>query len=162
MSAATDVRELRIGEMALVTGCSERALRYYEEIGLLRPAGHSAGGLRRYGEREIARVRRIRELQDLMGFDLDEIRTIVHSEDRLEEIRAAWHAGGESGHRPELAFEAIGILEDLRDKVDEKLARLKAFRGELDDRAAKARSLVAAQFGTPAGGPAKETGDPSR
>src|SRR5271165_6759045 len=87
----TEGRLLRIGEMAERTGVSERTLRYYEELDLLVPAGHSPGGSRRYSELEVARVLRIRELQQLLGLNLDEIRTVLAAEDRLEALRAAWH-----------------------------------------------------------------------
>ncbi|MGH9116231.1 MAG: MerR family transcriptional regulator, partial [Acidimicrobiales bacterium] len=63
---------LSIGRAAARLGVSERTLRYYEEIGLLSPAGHTPGRIRRYSEADMARVERIRELRDLMGFNLDE------------------------------------------------------------------------------------------
>ena len=47
---------LRIGELAKRAGVSVRALRYYEEQGLLAP-DRSAAGQRMYREVEVARVR---------------------------------------------------------------------------------------------------------
>src|SRR3954465_3204042 len=78
----------RIGEIAEAAGVSTRTLRYYEELGLLSPSGHSPGGARRYSDSDLARVLRIRELQDLVGFNLDEIKKIVAAEARLGELRA--------------------------------------------------------------------------
>jgi DNA-binding transcriptional MerR regulator len=52
---------MRIGELARRTGTSTRALRYYEEQGLLAPA-RLASGYRDYDERSAATVRRIRIL----------------------------------------------------------------------------------------------------
>ncbi|TYK44506.1 MerR family transcriptional regulator [Actinomadura decatromicini] len=52
---------MRIGELARRTGVSERALRYYEEQGLLRPERRPSG-YRVYGEADVAAVRRIRVL----------------------------------------------------------------------------------------------------
>jgi DNA-binding transcriptional MerR regulator len=52
---------MRIGELARRTGVSVRALRYYEEEGLL-PAERTPGGHREYPESAVARVRRIQEL----------------------------------------------------------------------------------------------------
>jgi DNA-binding transcriptional MerR regulator len=88
---------LRIGEAALATGVSERTLRYYEELGLLAPAGHSPGGTRRYGEIQLARVRRIRELQELLGLNLDEIKSILSGEDRFDALRSAWERSEDPG-----------------------------------------------------------------
>lgn len=137
---------LRIGEAALRLGVSERALRYYEEIGLVVPAHHSPGGNRRYGEAELARVRRIRELQDLMGLNLDEIRTVLCTEDKLEALRAQWRASDAAGDRRRLLEEGIALTEPLRARVEGKRARLTAFLEELDERVEHYRSLLAELF----------------
>ncbi|NEA40418.1 MerR family transcriptional regulator [Streptomyces sp. SID11385] len=52
---------MRIGELAERTGTSRRALRYYEEQGLLAPV-RLPNGYRVYEERSVAVVRRIRLL----------------------------------------------------------------------------------------------------
>src|SRR5206468_3533806 len=74
---------LRIGEVAQRAEVSARTLRYYEELGLLSPAGKTAGGARRYDDRDVEQLLRIRELQEVMGFNLDEIAVILQSERRL-------------------------------------------------------------------------------
>lgn len=74
----------RIGQVAERVGVTTRTIRYYEELGLVSPSGHSPGGARRYSEEDVAGVRRIRELQELMGFDLQTIRRIVLAERRLQ------------------------------------------------------------------------------
>jgi DNA-binding transcriptional MerR regulator len=140
--AAPCVPRLRIGEVAALTGASERALRYYEEIGLLSPAGHSKGGSRRYTEAEVARVRRIRELQELMGLNLDEIRAVIANEDRLEALRAAWLANDAPAQRREILLEGLAIVDDLAGRVRAKTQRLSAFLAELEARAARYRELL--------------------
>ncbi|MFC9995135.1 MerR family transcriptional regulator [Nocardia sp. NPDC127526] len=52
---------MRIGELARRTGMSTRALRYYEEQGLLRPA-RRASGYREFAESDVESVRRVRIL----------------------------------------------------------------------------------------------------
>ncbi len=142
MSATDTACLLSIGAVATRAGVSERALRYYEEIGLLSPAGHSPGGCRRYGDEEIARVLRIRELQDLMGFNLDEIRAVMANEDSLEALRAAWRASEEPEERHRILVEGLEVLDALREKVTAKSARLDAFLAELDARAERYHSLL--------------------
>ena len=70
---------------------SERALRYYQQIGLLVPACTTPGGLRRYSADDLARVARIRELQTLLGLNLDEIAVVLRNEDRIAQIRLTYH-----------------------------------------------------------------------
>jgi DNA-binding transcriptional MerR regulator len=52
---------MRIGDLARRTGASPRALRYYEEQGLLRP-NRRASGYREYDERATRTVQHIRLL----------------------------------------------------------------------------------------------------
>ena len=52
---------MRIGEVALATGVSARALRYYEKQGLLTSV-RSAGGQRHYAQSAVERVRWIQAL----------------------------------------------------------------------------------------------------
>jgi DNA-binding transcriptional MerR regulator len=52
---------MRIGELARLTGISERMLRYYEEEGLLQPT-RTESGYRTYGERDVQTVRHLHKL----------------------------------------------------------------------------------------------------
>ena len=133
----------RIGEVAAKAEVSTRTLRYYEELDLLSPAGHSPGGSRRYSDADVTRVQRIRELQETMGFDLEAIGDILHAEDRLDELRSDYRTGRAKGHERELFLEAIEINDRLRGQVREKQAVLKGFRRELDATAARYRTVAA-------------------
>ncbi|WP_049559349.1 MerR family transcriptional regulator [Nonomuraea sp. SBT364] len=56
----------RIGQLARMTGVSERALRHYDKLGLLKPAATDRmTGYRWYGVPELSRLERIRALQRL-------------------------------------------------------------------------------------------------
>jgi DNA-binding transcriptional MerR regulator len=124
---------LRIGELALKAGVSTRTLRYYEELGLLAPSGHSSGGARRYSEASAERLRRIRELQELMGLNLNEIRTILSAEDRLQTLRAEFRSSGiPSQRREQIVREAIEINARLRQRVSERVANMERFLLELE------------------------------
>ena len=134
---------VRIGEAASRSGVSERTLRYYEEIGLLAPAEYSAGGVRRYGPPELARVQQIRELQELIGLNLDEIRSVVTLEDRIGAIRVAYHQSDSADERRALLVEAIEVTENLHRRVAAKVERIGAFRDDLGARLARYRALLA-------------------
>src|SRR5262245_24651342 len=64
-----------IGELGRRTGLATSALRYYEQVGLLVPAGRS-NGRRYYGPESTERVALILLCQDA-GFTLAEIRAIA-------------------------------------------------------------------------------------
>jgi DNA-binding transcriptional MerR regulator len=126
---------LRIGEAAERAGVSSRTLRYYEELELLVPAGHSAGGARRYTSNDIARLLRIRELQELLGFDLGEIRGILRAEDQLADLRSEYHSGATLERRRAILAEATQINDRLKETVRAKQARLDEMMLELEARA---------------------------
>ena len=124
---------LKIGTVATRLGISERTLRYYEEVGLLAPHLRRPGGCRRYGTADVERVQRIRELQSLMGFNLEEIRRVVTAEDRLRALREQFHNSPDRDQERLLA-EADEVLKDLRTQVESKIGALAAFLEELDAR----------------------------
>jgi MerR family transcriptional regulator, repressor of the yfmOP operon len=133
--------ELRIGEAAARVGVSNRTLRYYEELGLLTPSGRTSGGARRYTDDDIARLEHIRELQELMGFNLDEILEVVRIEDRLASLRAEWRAGRPPQRRAEILAEALRHNASLRARVEAKIARLDQFLEGLDAKRQRYRDL---------------------
>lgn len=126
---------LRIGEAAARAGVSTRTLRYYQELGLLTPSGTTAGGARRYSDADVARVHRIRHLQDLVGFDLNEIRTVLTAEDRLMAIRREWFAGQSKRRQLELLQQCLVINGDLQATVRAKMTGLEEFLAGLEERA---------------------------
>jgi DNA-binding transcriptional MerR regulator len=131
-----------IGEAAARTGASERALRYYQELGLLTPCARTPGGMRRYSEADLARVARIRELQSLLGLNLDEIAVVMRSDDRMSEIKAAYQ-GTKAGtaERAALLEESLELQEHLLQLVQAKKAALEDFLSDLEGRIARIEEL---------------------
>lgn len=68
-------RVIQIGDLAKRAGVSVRAIRYYEELGLIHPEAHSLGGFRLYSEDSLKRLQVITRLKGL-GLSLIEIRQI--------------------------------------------------------------------------------------
>lgn len=69
---------LQIGQLARLTGLSAKALRLYEERGLLKPCAHSAAGYRLYGEVALRRLMQITVLRR-SGFSLAQISALLKS-----------------------------------------------------------------------------------
>lgn len=72
---------ISIKEVTKQTGITVRTMRYYDQIGLLHPAGKTEGGHRLYGEREIKKLQEIQFLKTL-GFGLQEIKEMLADENR--------------------------------------------------------------------------------
>ena len=134
---------LGIGAAAEKAGVSQRALRYYQQLGLLTPCACTPGGLRRYSAEDLARVARIRQLQELLGLNLDEIAVMLRGEDRLAEIRLAYHHEETSwAERVALIRESLDLQQDLRATVEAKRRGIEGFLADLDTRIGKTRAFL--------------------
>jgi len=71
---------LRIAEVAERTGVPATTLRYYEDIGLLTPAGRASNGYRAYDERDVERLRFITSAKQL-DISLDDLRELMRAWD---------------------------------------------------------------------------------
>jgi MerR family transcriptional regulator, repressor of the yfmOP operon len=147
---------MSIGSAAEEAGVTTRTLRYYEQLGLLKPAARSVGGARRYTSADVARVARIRQLQDLLGQDLEQIRRVLVAEDRNAELREEWHSDATPQRREQILAEAMEINNSLRAQVRARQAALDDFAAELEEKARLhrkiARELRAEQAPAPTAG----------
>lgn len=73
---------LHIGEAANRVGLSLRTVRYYEEVGLVRPSGRTEGGFRLYTEQDVERLALVKMMKPL-DFSLDEMRDLLELRDRV-------------------------------------------------------------------------------
>lgn len=137
---AAPTRALRIGEAARACGTTTRTLRYWHEIGLLTPSGQRDGGERLYSPGDVERAGRIKELQDLLGFSLSEIRVVMETEDVVDRLRKAYKADARPELQHRLLTDAIEANDRLLARLDTTLERIRSFR---DERARKARRMRA-------------------
>ena len=67
---------MNIGEAAAASGVSAKMIRYYEETGLIPPAGRTASGYRTYGPKEVQILRFVRRARDL-GFPMEKVADLL-------------------------------------------------------------------------------------
>ena len=78
--------EYSIQELSRMAGISTRTLRYYDEIGLLKPARVTQAGYRYYGTPEVDRLQQILYYRE-RGFQLHTIQKILQDRD-FDKLRA--------------------------------------------------------------------------
>tara|TARA_R110002124_G_scaffold266813_2_gene433819 strand:- start:8546 stop:8953 length:408 start_codon:yes stop_codon:yes gene_type:complete len=93
--------DLTIGLLAKESGVRIDTIRYYEQLGLVKPDSRSEAGYRLYGPESITLVKFIRRAKDL-GFKLAEIKTLL----TLEASQTA-------------------TCKDILERTDQKLAEAK-------------------------------------
>lgn len=78
--------EYTVKEFADLAGVSGRTLRYYDQIGILKPARINESGYRIYGSEEVDLLQQILFFREL-GVELKEIKTII-SDKEFDKIKA--------------------------------------------------------------------------
>lgn len=112
---SNDSRRLTIGALANAARVNVETIRFYQRKGLLPEPHKPHGGIRRYGELEVARVRFVKSAQRL-GFSLDEIADLLRLEDGT--------------HCDEASRLAEHKLDDIRAKLAD-LARMESVLSQL-------------------------------
>lgn len=93
--------EYTVQQLSQLAGVTSRTLRYYDEIGLLKPARISAAGYRLYGPAEVDKLQQILFYREL-GMNLKDIKEIVNAP----------------------SFDRVKALEEHRDKLLQKRKQL--------------------------------------
>jgi len=75
-----EMMEYTSNKLSKMSGVSARTLRYYDEIGLLKPARIELSGYRIYGQNELDTLQQILFYREL-GFPLEEIKGIMYAPD---------------------------------------------------------------------------------
>lgn len=107
--------EYTVQQLAELAGVSARTLRYYDDIGLLKPARISSSGYRIYGTDEVDQLQQILFYKEL-GISLNQIKKIMSSShyNRLEALR---------DHRKQLLLERKR-LDQLIANVEKTIASI--------------------------------------
>ena len=110
-------QDLTIGELARLTGVNAKAIRHYENIGLLPRPKRQANGYRRYGLADVNRLRLLRHIR-LLGVSLAAAKPLLvdASDARCAEVRQ----------------ELLALLERRLIAIDEEIAELRVFKSEVE------------------------------
>lgn len=161
---------LRIQAVAEDVGLTSRSIRYYEEIGLLKPAARSEGAYRLYDGDDIERLRFIKGLRDDAGFSLAEIGRLLEDERARARISVRFRETHDPAERRQLVVEGLvridRQIETLRRKIDRLTSMITAAelrRQHLNDHLAEtdARDETAARGKAADAGHATRKGPPT-
>lgn len=101
--------EYTVQKLGRLAGISSRTLRYYDEIGLLKPARINASGYRVYGQAEVDQLQRILFYREL-GVGLEKIKRIITAP----------------------SFDELKALKEHRNKLLNKRRQLDLLIGNID------------------------------
>ena len=102
---------MHIGSLAQQAGTTTRTVRYYEEMGLIKPECRTPGGFRCYCQDQLSRLQMILSLKE-MGFDLERIKVILDKRNHNG-------TGGEL---------AVSMLDDLSCRLEEVTGQIRHYQ----------------------------------
>ncbi|MGH2351481.1 MAG: MerR family transcriptional regulator [Chloroflexota bacterium] len=158
-NAATAERFMQIGEVSQRTGLTQRALRYYESLGLLDPPTRLEGGFRLYSEQDLGRLERIVALKRLLGFSLAEIKQIMEADDLLRQIRSENRQQPDPRERRAGMERAVSIITEQVALVRSRIEAMREMQAHYERRLERLRGRIAnidLTLGSESGAPAPE------
>jgi MerR family transcriptional regulator, repressor of the yfmOP operon len=120
-----------IEQVATSLGLTKRTLRYYEEVGLLPPTGRTEGNYRRYSEEDIERIKQIKELRDLLGFSLADIRQLLQAEEERDLIKLAYRQETDADGKITQLDRADEVIREQLQLIEQKISGLEQMRSSL-------------------------------
>lgn len=118
------IRNMKIGDLAAATGVSTKAIRYYEQIGVLPKPERADNGYRIYADSAVERLAFVKDAQ-ATGLSLDEIAAILGLREQGEAT----------------CNHVMHLLEHHLDQLDAKIAALQKTRTTLAAISDRARRL---------------------
>lgn len=112
---------MKIGTLASMLGIAPSTIRYYEQIGLLKPPTRSANGYRTYSHASVARLRNIQTASRL-GFPLDVVGRLF-------------------------AYEGAELATKAKEQIQLRLAEVRELQASLDRQQRELVQLLGAMDG---------------
>ena len=109
---------ITIGRLAALTGVSAKAIRYYEEIGLLPRPPRGENRYRRYGPADVNRVRLLRRIR-LLGAPLSLARPLL--------------VGTDDARCADVQMDVLSLVRERLRAIDQEIAELGQLRAQIEE-----------------------------
>ena len=123
---------MRIGDLARQAGLSIRAIRYYEERGLLQPVARTPGNYRLYDYQALRILKTFRRLK-MLGMGLDDI----------SELNGIYAREGDC--TGSLRGRFLGMIQERTEEIDRRIEELTLLREELSAHHRRLTEFLASQ-----------------
>lgn len=116
----------KIDEVTKQIGVTKRTLRYYEEIGLIKPPIRTEGNMRLYSSDDVRDIKKILEAREVLGFSLTELQHFISLKEEMEQAYEE-----EDEQAPIHADKLHSLLKSQVGMLTEKMERMESFRQDL-------------------------------
>ncbi|MDH5488753.1 MAG: Cu(I)-responsive transcriptional regulator [Rhodospirillaceae bacterium] len=105
---------MNIGSVAKISGVPAKTIRYYEQVGLIPPAGRAANGYRDYDDKDVEILKFIKRSRSL-GFSVEEVANLL----------SLWSDGKRT------SADVKAIATSHINQIESKIAELQSILGTL-------------------------------
>lgn len=131
-----------IEDVAERSGLTKRTIRYWEEMGLLKPPSRTEGGYRLFSDDDLQRLQRIKKLKSLLGFSLAEIRDLVETDELRLQLRAGISPATDADERRQTLVQMAELAHQQVARIDDKIHQLTEMRDEYQRKLTRLRERI--------------------
>jgi DNA-binding transcriptional MerR regulator len=131
-----------IGAVAREVGLTPRAIRFYQEAGLLHPAVRVKGSGRLFDASDVQRLHDIKRMREAIGFSIAEIRELLDTDEVRQRLRERYRGTADAAVHAQVIREAIALSETRLSIVEHKLAQVAAVRDKETEHLARLRRML--------------------
>lgn len=124
------MNRLKIDQVAMQSGLTKRAVRYYEEIGIL-PAPERIKGIRYYTEDHVELLKKIKYTKDALGISLEELQNFVSFSKTIDAQKAGYKLATERVEQKQKLITIISNLNEEINLIDQKILKINKVRSDL-------------------------------
>lgn len=122
---------VKIEEVSKLTGLTKRAIRYYEQIGLIDPPERTEGRIRLYTDDDISRLQKVVDAKEVLGFSLQELQHYLSLNETIEQYRNEYRESKKE-HKSSRELDKIAKgLQKQEAMIDEKIEKMLQFKKEV-------------------------------
>lgn len=109
------------------------------------------GGFRLYSDGDLERLERIKQLKELLGFSLAEVKEMLDADEVRLQIKAEWRKDADAAEKTEKIRTAREATIQQLSLIDAKIERMNAMRTELSERLTRYDSWLREHAAEPVG-----------
>lgn len=133
---------VKIDEVAKMTGITKRAIRYYEEIGLIQPPERSEGQMRLYSKQDVDRIQQVVVAKDVLGFSLQELQDFLGIKEQILHHKYQYDTSSDKVFQQSELEEIREGLHQQHSMLLMKMDKMKSFQKELQDLIEKVNAIL--------------------
>lgn len=132
---------LKIDQVAVQSGLTKRAIRYYEEIGMIPPPQRSKGGIRYYTQEHVDLLKKIKFTKDALGISLEELQNFISFSKTIDAQKEGYCQATRTEQKEKL-IEIINSLNEEINIIDQKIIKIQQVKNDLINLKERAHAYV--------------------